>query len=81
MLRNSPDTRALHLRIGGTKGLKQVNAVFSKLQDMFGDKVQNKKLTAKELSERGYDPTLVKQVVCSSFNIIILVCVGPGVPK
>ena len=54
--------KALHLHLGGTKGLQAANGVFERLSEVGGESVAHRKLTKDELVKRGYDPKFVVQV-------------------
>ena len=62
IMQSTEDKKALHLHLGGAPGLKEANGVFKRLTDVCGDVVRHRKLTESELTDRGYDPSFVKQV-------------------
>ena len=64
------DKKALHLHLGGTHGLKEANGVFKQLSDVSGDAVMHRKLTETELTNRGYDPGFVTQVINNHIYVL-----------
>ena len=71
IVQSMEDRKALHVHLGGTKGLKNANGVFKKLSDVAGDVVRHRKLTETELTNRGYDPGFVTQVSNNQIYVVL----------
>jgi hypothetical protein len=70
IMQSMEDKQALHLHLGGTQGLKEANGVFKQLSDVSGDAVMHRKLTETELTNRGYDPGFVTQVINNHIYVL-----------